>query len=204
MQHGATLSPRYLSQLVKDQGVRSPGSGCVYLINTLISPDHGDSKALCPVRTRHSMRRRFNYITSRPMLVNAALGTILWASYTEASTHLEPHLGNASVPLSGGFAGGMQAVFAAPAENVRLVLEGGTKEGWSHAWKEVFYGTKLSPNPTVELSKQQRVREIRQVIHWMREFGDMAGRGWNGWGWGFAKDVYGKITFTKSVTTQVV
>jgi hypothetical protein len=90
---------------------------------------------------------------------------------------------------AGAVAGGAQALIAAPCENVRLVLEGGSsKEGWSHAWKEVFRGTQ----PSSSVPQQQTIQEIRQVRDWMKEVGDMAGRGWDGWGWGFAKDVCGK------------
>jgi len=82
----------------------------------------------------------------------------------------------------------VQAVIAAPAENVRLVLEGGSGHGWSHAWQEVFRGTTSIPLN----SPQQTLREARQVRAWMREVGDMAGRGWQGWGWGVAKDTMGE------------
>lgn len=93
--------------------------------------------------------------------------------------------------LSGGVAGGMQAIVAAPAENVRLAIEGGVANGrgWSHAWKEVFRRTAS----TSHTSKQEQIEEIRQVRRWMKEVGDMAGNGWKGWGWGFAKDVCGEI-----------
>lgn len=89
--------------------------------------------------------------------------------------------------ISGAVAGGMQALVAAPAENVRLLLEGGTYHSWSHAWKEVFRGT---PS-THRTSKAQQINEIRQVRSWMKDVGDMAGRGWDGWGWGCAKDICG-------------
>ena len=90
--------------------------------------------------------------------------------------------------LAGAVAGGMQACIGAPAENVRLVLEGGTSQGWSHAWKEVFRGTDDSSRVT----KEQKMQEIRQVRGWMREVQGMAGRGWDGWGWGCAKDMCGQ------------
>jgi hypothetical protein len=123
--------------------------------------------------------------------VNAALGTVLWASYAEATTFLEPRVGIYTATLSGAFAGGMQAVLAAPAENVRLVLEGGTKEGWSHAWREVFTSPQISSGAIPAL-KPKSLHEIRQVRDWMREVGGMAGRGWEGWGWGCAKDMCGE------------
>jgi hypothetical protein len=89
--------------------------------------------------------------------------------------------------ISGAVAGGAQAIVAAPAENVRLAIERGAGGGWSHAWKEVLRGT--APNqPTGSAS----LRELRQVRSWMLDVRNMAGRGWNGWGWGLAKDVCGE------------
>ncbi|KAH9951956.1 hypothetical protein B0H21DRAFT_6413 [Amylocystis lapponica] len=130
-----------------------------------------------------------------PMLVNGVLGFVLWSTYTEVSGALEPHLSSHPTILaafSGASAGGMQALIAAPAENVRFALEGNPAvRGWSHAWKEVFRGTR-SPD---EVSRQSQVHEARQVRDWMREVGDMAGRGWEGWGWGCAKDVCGFAVF---------
>lgn len=82
---------------------------------------------------------------------------------------------------------------AAPAENVRLVLEGGTSgQSWSHAWKEVFRGT-------ASASRHDTIEDVRQVRNWMKEVGEMAGRGWDGWGWGCAKDICGENAF---VTTK--
>ncbi len=126
------------------------------------------------------------------MMVNVMLGSVLWTTYSEASTIFEPHFGSpiALAALSGALAGGAQALVAAPAENVRLVLEGGSSStGWSHAWKEVFRGTNAIP----AMSKQDQLHEARQVRDWMREVGDMAGRGWNGWKWGVAKDICGRL-----------
>ena len=92
--------------------------------------------------------------------------------------------------ISGALAGGAQAIVAAPAENVRLAIERGAGRGWSHAWKEVVRGT--APNqPTGSAS----LRELRQFRSWMLDVRDMAGRGWNGWGWGLAKDVCGELGF---------
>ncbi|KII88668.1 hypothetical protein PLICRDRAFT_633084 [Plicaturopsis crispa FD-325 SS-3] len=154
MQHGESLTPKYMYGLVKQQGF------------TIIA------KHFIP-----------------PIMINAALGTILWTTYSETSAALgdDSHLGVAA--LSGAAAGGAQAVFAAPAENVRLVLEGGRGRGWSHAWKEVFRGTEPPARP------RENLRELRQVRHWMHEVGEMAGRGWDGWGWGCAKDVCGFAAF---------
>ena len=91
----------------------------------------------------------------------------------------------AMAALSGAAAGGMQAVLAAPAENVRLAIEGGSISGggWSHAWKEVFRGTGTVHHD----NKRRNMEEIRQVRDWMKEVRDMAGRGWDGWGLGSSK-----------------
>ena len=126
-----------------------------------------------------------------PMLVNGLLGVVLWSTYSEVSSRLEPHL--ASHPttlaaLSGACAGGAQALVAAPAENMRFALEGTSPAtGWSDAWKEVF----LKTEPTTPMAPSEKMREARQVRDWMREVGEMAGRGWEGWGWGCAKDICG-------------
>ncbi|KIY43626.1 hypothetical protein FISHEDRAFT_19685, partial [Fistulina hepatica ATCC 64428] len=130
-----------------------------------------------------------------PIMVNAVLGSVLWTVYAEASTALEPHMGGhptATAMAAGAIAGGAQAVVAAPAENVRIVIEGGSVgHSWSNAWKEVFRGTTSTPSA----SKRENMEEMRQVRSWMREVGEMAGRGWDGWGWGFAKDVCGYAVF---------
>ncbi|KAG6371397.1 hypothetical protein JVT61DRAFT_9614 [Boletus reticuloceps] len=128
-----------------------------------------------------------------PMLANAVLGTILWSTYTECSGYLESSLGAHSiftVALSGAAAGGMQALVAAPVDNVRAAIEGGTGKGWSHAWKEVFRGTHLHIT-----TRPNRIRDIRQVRLWMKDVSEMAGRGWTGWGWGYGKDVFGFAAF---------
>lgn len=123
-------------------------------------------------------------------MVNLLLGSVLWATYAETSALLEPYCFHPIVvaAMSGAAAGGAQAVVAAPAENVRFLLEGNSSAaGWSHAWKEVFRGTDHNP----ALSRQAQLHEARQVRDWMREVSDMAGRGWDGWKWGVAKDTCG-------------
>ncbi len=127
-----------------------------------------------------------------PLIVNASLGTVLWTAYSESSSALGSYDGLESRPImiaaiSGAVAGGAQAIVAAPAENVRLAIDRGTGEGWSHAWKEVVRGT--APNRPNESTG---LRELRQVRSWMVDVRNMAGRGWNGWGWGLAKDVCGE------------
>ncbi|KAH9842717.1 uncharacterized protein C8Q71DRAFT_734085 [Rhodofomes roseus] len=161
LQHGQSLSPRYLSWLVKQEGF-------------MVIPKH--------------------FIP--PMIVNGALGYVLWSTYSEVYDLLEPRLSDSPIAvaaISGAAAGGMQAIVAAPAENVRLAIEGGSSSasGWSHAWKEVFRGTRA---PSTQ-SRLDEVHEARQVRVWMREVGDMAGRGWNGWAWGCAKDICGFALF---------
>ncbi|KIK97182.1 hypothetical protein PAXRUDRAFT_136834 [Paxillus rubicundulus Ve08.2h10] len=129
-----------------------------------------------------------------PMLANAVLGTVLWTTYTGSSTYLEPYLGHHStftVALSGAAAGGMQAFIAAPVENVRLAMEGGTGRGWSHTWKEVFCGTQ----PIHSATRVDQIRDIRQIRLWMKDVSEMAGRGWTGWGWGFGKDIFAFAAF---------
>jgi hypothetical protein len=143
-----------------------------------------------------------------PILVNASLGTVLWATYTEVSAGLEstpigqhPTL---VASLSGGVAGAMQAVAAAPVENVRLVVEGGSaKSGWSSAWQEVFRRAKhlgITGQDTEAVGGKPNVQDIkkaREVRDWVRDVRGMAGRGWEGWGWGVAKDSCGKATSFK-------
>ncbi|KAI0687128.1 hypothetical protein BC835DRAFT_1512812 [Cytidiella melzeri] len=157
--HGDSLTPRYISTLVKQQGIS--------------------------VLAKHFVP---------PMVVNVLLGSVLWTTYAQTSTMLEQYCHHplAIATLSGAAAGGAQALVAAPAENVRLLLEGGSATtGWSHAWKEVFRGT----NANSTLSRQQQLHEARQVRDWMRDVGDMAGRGWDGWKWGVAKDTFGFALF---------
>ncbi|KAH8106765.1 hypothetical protein BXZ70DRAFT_885058 [Cristinia sonorae] len=154
-QHGQSLTPQYVSNLVQKQGF-------------MVIPKH-----FVP-----------------PMIVNLALGSVLWATYGEAVSTLNSQISSPLLvsALSGGIAGGTQAVLAAPAENVRFWLEGGNPvNGWSHAWKEVFRGSDGSST----LPKETQLREAKQVKVWMKEVGEMAGRGWNGWGWGVAKDTCG-------------
>lgn len=134
-----------------------------------------------------------------PILINAALGTVLWTSYAESYDFFDSHLPTSPVTtaaLSGAVAGAAQAAVAAPAENVRLVLKGASGHSWSYAWKEVFHGTTSVPNA----SRSQQMEEVRQVRSWMRDVGDMAGRGWDGWRWGMAKDIFGKSVGQKRVS----
>ncbi|OBZ75426.1 hypothetical protein A0H81_04128 [Grifola frondosa] len=130
-----------------------------------------------------------------PMIVNGALGVVLWSTYTEVSNVLEPHLSchpTTLAAVSGACAGGTQALLAAPAENMRFALEGtSSATGWSDAWKEVFRSTE----PKAPIPREVHVHEARQVRDWMKEVGEMAGRGWDGWGWGCAKDICGFAVF---------
>lgn len=169
---GTSLSPHFVRRLVRTQGVCTKHSSVIPI------PLINFSKLL--VIPKHFVP---------PLLVNAVLGTVLWTAYSESSSLLsggETHP-IATAAISGAIAGGAQAIVAAPAENLRLAIEGGAAGGrWSHAWKEVLRGTVQNQ------SERQSLHELRQVRGWMMEVRDMAGRGWNGWGWGLAKDVCGK------------
>ena len=128
-----------------------------------------------------------------PLIVNAALGTVLWTAYSESSSVLSSRTALEAHPImiatiSGAIAGGAQAIVAAPAENVRLAIERSAGGDWSHAWKEVVRGT--TPNQPIGRTSLHELREVRS---WMMNVRDMAGRGWKGWGWGLAKDVCGEI-----------
>ncbi|KIM49260.1 hypothetical protein M413DRAFT_101981 [Hebeloma cylindrosporum] len=131
-----------------------------------------------------------------PMLVNATLGTVLWGAYGETSKRLEPSLGSHSLAnsaISGAVAGASQALVAAPAENVKFILEHGlVGHSWTCVWKEVLRDKNVS-RPTDATSI--RLQDIRQLRGWLQEVGSMAGRGWNGWGWGCAKDTFGFAAF---------
>ncbi|KAA1474896.1 hypothetical protein DENSPDRAFT_825136 [Dentipellis sp. KUC8613] len=160
---GASLTPQFLSGLVKAQGL-------------IVIPKH----------------------FAPPLVVNAALGTVLWATYAETSSALQPFLGSypvAIAALSGAAAGGSQALVAAPTENVRLAIEGGKSgsRGWAHAWKAVFRDTRTAISD--HGAKNASLDDIRQLRSWMKDVRDMAGRGWDGWGWGLAKDVFGFAAF---------
>lgn len=126
------------------------------------------------------------------MIVNASLGAVLWGAYAEASEQLDPYLSNRSLSnsaVSGAIAGASQAIVAAPAENVRILLEHGiTGHSWSCAWKEVFREKGISSAAPIE---SRNLQDIRQLRGWLQEVGQMAGRGWNGWGWGVGKDTFG-------------
>jgi len=126
------------------------------------------------------------------MIVNAALGTVLWSAYGETNNGLDPYFSDyalANAAISGAVAGACQALVAAPAENVRILLEHGFGgHSWSCAWKEVFR-QKVDPST---IPKAESLNEIRQLRSWFHDVGQMAGRGWNGWGWGCGKDTVGQ------------
>ena len=132
-----------------------------------------------------------------PLIVNALLGTVLWTTYSESSALLDRHFPGVLSPttvaaISGGCAGSVQALAAAPAENVRIVLEGGRFRGsWSVAWKEVFAGAGSLAQDGGRAPPARRRDEVRQVRYWVREAREMAGRGWQGLGFGVAKDSCG-------------
>lgn len=128
-----------------------------------------------------------------PIIVNGILGTVLWTTYSEVSNVLEPRWAShptCMAAMAGAVAGGAQALVAAPAENLRFAMEGSNAAtGWSDAWKEVFRGTQSAS------SRQSEVHEAREVRNWMKEVGEMAGRGWDGWRWGLGKDICGFAVF---------
>ena len=126
------------------------------------------------------------------MVVNASLGAVLWGAYGETSKMLQSSLGShtlANSAISGAVAGASQALIAAPAENVKFLLEHGLGcHSWSFVWKEVF----LKKNVQVPTSAgSTHFQDIRELRGWLQEVSSMASRGWNGWGWGFAKDTIG-------------
>ena len=163
-QSGATVSPEFIRSLVKDHGVCVPSSSFINSQSLNISQFMVIPKHFVP-----------------PIMVNALLGSVLWTVYAETSSSLDPYIGHhptLTAAISGAVAGGAQALVAAPAENVRMVLEGGKLDGhsWSYAWKEVFRSTRAAP----VTSKAREIEEAREVRTWMREVGEMAGRGWDG------------------------
>jgi len=90
-----------------------------------------------------------------------------------------------------------------------MLLEGGsTYSGWSSAWKDVFLGAHRTRDFPPE-SKQKLFEQARDVRRWMKEVGEVAGRGWHGWGWGVGKDVFGFAVFfsifelTRRIASQV-
>ncbi|PPR08088.1 hypothetical protein CVT24_010549 [Panaeolus cyanescens] len=129
------------------------------------------------------------------MFVNATLGSVLWGSYSLSNELLEPFLQDTllNAAVSGGIAGASQAIVAAPAENVRILLEHGFGgHSWSCAWKEVFQVRKQVASADAFPSKLHDVRRLRG---WFNEVRQMAGQGWNGWGWGCSKDAVGFASF---------
>lgn len=184
---GSALTPGFVKSLIRDQGV-----SCMLFWSAF--PDTRDFPVLSPLQLMVIPKHFLP-----PMLVNALLGTVLWTTYAESSKLIEPYLGpypTMVAGLSGGIAGGFQAIVAAPAENVRLLLEGGSGyHSWSHAWKVVFKGTELQE----PASRERKMKDARQVRRWMKDVGDMAGRGWNGWGWGLAKDITGMYEFSEKL-----
>jgi len=159
-----------------------------------------DGSSLTPQYVRSLLKSQGIYVIAQhfipPLIVNAALGTILWTTYSVTHSALQTHIHNtlAVSALAGGVAGGIQALAAAPAENVRIVLEGGSQHaGWTDAWKEVFLATKANQDLASQATMQRT--DARLVREWMREVRGTAGRGWDGWRWTCAKDSCGFATF---------
>lgn len=117
-----------------------------------------------------------------------------------------PHHPIVVAATSGAIAGGCQSIAAAPAENVRIVLENAghvphrsseaardliiraapeaRHSGWAHAFRQVFQGN----GPVANVHTREEARELSR---WTQEIRGMAGRGWDGWSWGFGKDLCG-------------
>ncbi|KAG9040250.1 hypothetical protein FRB95_000179 [Tulasnella sp. JGI-2019a] len=190
------LSPQYLSLLIKTEGWK-------------IIPRH-----FVP-----------------PLLINSVLGVVLFESFTISHEVLKEMYPNTSSILlastSGAITGCAHAIAGAPAENVRLILEGhkpsllvpnnaagmSQHAGWRSAWMEVFrqgvehvdVPTKPAPVTTPvavpKMSAKTR-REYREFRGWMKDVKSMA-RGWDGMGWGCAKDGVGfAVFFTIFETTR--
>ncbi|KAH7341886.1 mitochondrial carrier domain-containing protein [Rhizoctonia solani] len=138
-----------------------------------------------------------------PLLVNTCLGTILFTTYTHVydAVHREDFCqsSTAASAIAGAAAGAIQSIAGAPAENVRLYLEGDvtgkqtSAQGWRQAWKEVFVDSSRSERIEDRKSLRQEARATRQ---WMREVAGMSmSRGWEGWRWNCAKDTLGFALF---------
>lgn len=141
-----------------------------------------------------------------PLLVNTALGALLFTSYTNISSTLTAHSPNmsttsecarvsrfvrhltsqqraAAAAISGAGAGAIQAVVGAPAENVRVLMEQGvfrsqtSVSGWRHAWKEVFLDTRNPWTPRDAVPVKMRLSDARGAQAFAKELREMAGRG---------------------------
>lgn len=152
--------------------------------------------ALSPSYVLSLLRSQGFYVISHhfipPLLVNAALGTVLWTSFSIAQSELQPYIENPIVAAAaaGSIAGTAQALAAAPAENVRILLEGGAEHArWTTVWKTVF---RASESVAQETSQSGLSRNnVRELLPWLREVRDMAGAGWEGWRFTVAKDACG-------------
>ncbi|KAF8717827.1 hypothetical protein RHS02_09318, partial [Rhizoctonia solani] len=138
-----------------------------------------------------------------PLLVNTCLGTILFTTYSytyDTIHHEDTHLNSTiASAIAGATAGAVQSIAGAPAENVRLYIEGDTTgkqtsvQGWRQAWKDVF---RDSDQSGMERDRKALRREARATRNWAREVAGMSmGRGWEGWGWSCAKDTLGFALF---------
>lgn len=118
-------------------------------------------------------------------------GTILWTTYSATYESLDDNMkkhSTLSAAVCGAVAGGVQAVAAAPADNLRATLETGTHREWTQAWKEVFKGANVHAVPS---NSRLHLSEVKEIKVWTSELRDMMGRGWHGWTWGVAKDMAG-------------
>ncbi|KAG8967237.1 hypothetical protein FRC03_010312 [Tulasnella sp. 419] len=123
-------------------------------------------------------------------------------------------------------AGCVHAIAGAPADNVRLILEGGYRTqiqtaqsvtGWREAWKEVFREVQhvepvrdsIGRAAGVQIGGPRTRKEAREFRAWMKEIKGMS-RGWEGLGWGCGKDMFGFAIFfavfdaTRQIASSVV
>ncbi|EJD44067.1 hypothetical protein AURDEDRAFT_65507 [Auricularia subglabra TFB-10046 SS5] len=166
---------------------------------TLRARARSDGSSLSPQYLLSLLRSQGFHVISHhfipPLLVNTALGTILWTTYSVAATELQDHVQHPVLAsgLAGSIAGGAQALAAAPAENVRILLEGGAEHArWSQVWKSVFRASEQAAHLPQQDSHDGISRtDARKLRGWVKEIRDMAGEGWSGWRWTVAKDSCG-------------
>ncbi|KDN50603.1 hypothetical protein RSAG8_01101, partial [Rhizoctonia solani AG-8 WAC10335] len=152
-----------------------------------------EGRSLSPAFITNLIRTQGALIIPRhfipPLLVNTCLGAILFTTYTHVYdvVHRESFCPNstAASAIAGATGGAVQSIVGAPAENVRLYLEGGmtgkqtSVQGWRQAWKEVFVDSSRSEGTR---DREALRREARATREWMREVADMSmTRGWEGW-----------------------
>lgn len=169
---------------------------------TLRARARSDGSSLSPQYLLSLLRSQGFHVISHhfipPLLVNTGLGTILWTTYSVAATELQDHVHHPVLAsgLAGSIAGGAQALAAAPAENVRILLEGGAEHArWSQVWKSVFRASEQAAEHPQDSHDSISRTDARKLRGWVKEIRDMAGEGWSGWRWTVAKDSCGFAAF---------